>query len=406
MKRYFPLIILLYALVIGLLAIDILPDLNYSDAQTYDGIARNITEQGRFIEVHEQITPPLYPVFLSSLYALFGRDFAVVYLVQFLILGLIGLLAMKLSKRYLSLNDASALLAGLLIVSWPYFIIFAKQVLTETLYTFFLMSIVLFLCGFTAKPDRKKALALGVLFALAAHTRPVILFLPFWLLGWNLILLYFRRRQNKTAADLKNIFRHGLIAAGIFLLLITPYSVYGSLKAGQFVPIASNIKTINHRANISMDKEWYLYGTPGYEPGSEITWQKFVVVKLKNIYRFWDSGADGGRAATVGQAYPAVKYLMYLYHFGYYLVVLLFFASLYFIKKNKYIMMFWLVVLYFWGLHTALFPFPRYTLPIMPLVIILAGYSLASLFKAFKNSRSLAGRAGQEPAGGQGDQIK
>ena len=55
-------VIIAYTFLIGVMAIIIFPEFNGSDAGTYDGIAMNIVEQGKFIEVHNQITQlPLLP---------------------------------------------------------------------------------------------------------------------------------------------------------------------------------------------------------------------------------------------------------------------------------------------------------------------------------------------------------
>ena len=45
-----------------------------------------------------------------------------------------------------------------------------------------------------------------------------------------------------------------------------------------------------------------------------------------------------------------------------------------------------MIVAYFWLLHTLLYPYPRYTLPLIPIVILLAFYSIYNLpWKKTKN---------------------
>ncbi|MEA3449828.1 MAG: glycosyltransferase family 39 protein [Patescibacteria group bacterium] len=376
--------IIIYTLIVGAAAIIVFPEFNGSDATTYDGIAMNIVEQGKFIEVHNQITPPLYPVFLSIIFKIFGHSFIAVYIAQiFLLLG-INILIFLISKKYLRLPNLYALAVSIITSSWPYMLLFVMQRLTETLYIFWLTLIVYQLFNFIAHPKLKNSLILGLLFALATHTRPVILFLLPWLLGIAILIYLQKRYYKKDYNKIFLIIKYGLVGLLLFIFLCLPYTIYGSLKAGKFVPIASNISTINKRANITMDKEWFLYQTHGYELGSEFTYTKLIKIKIKNIYRFWDSGADGKRAELVTSKIPLAKYLISIYTFGFYLIVMLALASIMYIKKNKSVLLIWLVILYFWLLHTALFPFPRYTLPIIPLIIALALYSTSELIQKYK----------------------
>ncbi len=377
-------VIIAYTFLIGVMAIIIFPEFNGSDAGTYDGIAMNIVEQGKFIEVHNQITPPLYPIFLSIIFKIFGHNFIAVYITQiFLLLG-INILMFLISKKYLKLPNLYAIAVAVITSTWPYMLLFTMQRLTETLYIFWLLLIVYQLFRFISRPTLKRSILLGILFALATHTRPVILFLPLWL--WVItVLIYLQKKYYKK--DYSNIFlivKYSFAGLILFILLCLPYSIYGSIKMGKIVPIASNISTINKRANITMDKEWFLYQTPGYEVGSEFTYSKLIKIKLKNIYRFWDSGADGERAKLVIDKIPLAKYLILVYTIGFYIILIFALASLAFIKKNKTILLIWLVILYFWLLHTALFPFPRYTLPIIPLTIALAFYSASRLLQKYK----------------------
>jgi hypothetical protein len=46
--------------------------------------------------------------------------------------------------------------------------------------------------------------------------------------------------------------------------------------------------------------------------------------------------------------------------------------------KRKEVLLLWSVIFYFWAFHTIFYPYPRYTLPVMPLVILLAGYVIAN----------------------------
>lgn len=377
--------LILYSALVGIVAIKVLPEFGMSDAATYDGIAMNIVSVGKYIEVHEQITPPVYPVFLSIIYKNFGHNYNTVFFIQFILLGLISSIIYLLAIKYFDLKKWQGFIVALIISSWPYLIVFAKQLLTETLYITFLMLIIYNLFIFAASPTLKKGLLLGLLLALAAHTRPVIIFLPFWFLFFLLLFIAIKKVKKSPFDNLKKYFIYGSVSLLIFVGLSLPYSIYGTLKIGRFTPIASNATVVHKKANVNMIKEWQVYKTPGYEPGAEITFKKFIIVKLKNIYRFWFSGADGERARQLVEKYPVAKTIISLYNIGFYLILALAFVSLTQIHKNKSILILWLIIFYFWTLHVALFPYPRYTLPIMPLIIMLAGYEVAQLTYYYKN---------------------
>jgi 4-amino-4-deoxy-L-arabinose transferase-like glycosyltransferase len=366
-------LILILSLLVGTVAILVLPDFKMLDAASYDFMGLKLLNDQEYVKVGplEHIIPPGYPFFLAAVYGLFGHNYDVVFLLQFLLVGGVGVLLYLIGRNHLDLKKWQALLAALIVVVWPYMALFAKQLLTEILFIFFLIYAVFEILNFYKLPSWKRGAWAATLLAFATLTRAVTILLPIWIvLVFVFIRLVFKRRFALDA-----ILKAALISVVVFGLVIAPWIGYASYRKGEFIPVASNLKIMNEKVNKRFEKEWLIYKTPGYEPGAEITLQKKVVSKLKNIYRFWESGGDGQRAEQLTNSFPPAKYLLLVYSIGFYIILGLAFLSLFFVTKKRAILALWIILLYFWSVHIALYPYPRYTLPIIPIVIILAAYS-------------------------------
>jgi hypothetical protein len=106
------------------------------------------------------------------------------------------------------------------------------------------------------------------------------------------------------------------------------------------------------------------------------------VSKVKNVFLFWNPGAGGYQAQAYIDRYPFVRTLIWLYRFGFFVLLALAFTTLR-RWKDEHVALTWIVIGYFWGVHTVLFPFPRYMLPIIPLVLILAASTVHAMLEKF-----------------------
>jgi 4-amino-4-deoxy-L-arabinose transferase-like glycosyltransferase len=112
------------------------------DPAAYWSFAQSIAAGQGFrssIEPYLADRPPLYPFFLAGLMRLLGQSREMVFWVQAILGALAGggyyLLAVEL------LGEGRGLIAGLLFALLPHFMLFTKQVLTESLYIFLLVSL-------------------------------------------------------------------------------------------------------------------------------------------------------------------------------------------------------------------------------------------------------------------------
>lgn len=349
-----PILLIFLAVVIGALTLLFIPKYPViSDSLDYDNAALTLLQEKKFLPSGGVLYPPGYPFFLAIIYAIFGHNYNAVYIIQFLLLGGIGVVVYFLGKNRLKFSDGQAVIVSIVTILWPYFILYPMLLMSEILFIFlFLLFVYYFLDS--------RAIS-GLFLGLATLTRPVILLLPFWLIFFAFL---FAKKIS---------FKKPLV---IFLIIISLWITFTYINSGRIIPVASNLPVVLEKA----------YKTLGYEEEfqnsapAEINLQTIVVSKLKNIYLFWNPGAGGYQAEAVTEKYALVRYLFLLYKIVFFIILGLAFISLKF-WKTKEIFFLWTIIFYFWSLHTILFPFPRYTLPIMPLVIILAIFTIKRAYE-------------------------
>ncbi|MCP6719472.1 MAG: glycosyltransferase family 39 protein [Patescibacteria group bacterium] len=330
-------------------------------AAYYDPIAINLVS-GKGFAVDGESTArvaPGYPFFLAFSYSIFGHDYLMVRVLQFLLLAGIGISAYFIGKKYLKLPFPLPLLSSLTIVLWPYFILYSTLILTEILFTFFLILSVYFSIKFWREGTYKTALVSGAILGIAMLIRPLILLLPIWI-G---VFLFIFEKTKKGVLDWKKI------AVFIFMafVIISPWTVRNFLQFNSFIPISTGLDKSLKRAFITYD---YTQDSVVLEPG-EANLKSAFVARLKNIYLFWNPGVEGERAQALTEKYPQIDIFFLIYKIVFFIILGAAFLSLRFIRRKE-IFLLWTVIFYFWSLHTILYPYPRYTLPIIPLVILLS----------------------------------
>lgn len=362
---------LIFALVAlaGGLWLKFAPDFGVKrDAAAYDEIAWNLAQRQGFNwnNYTAGTEAPGYPYFLAIIYFILGHNYTIVKAVQLLLLALIGVFVFMTAKR-LSMKYIYSLLAGLLVVVWPYFLLYANLILTEMLFSLILIITVYLLLLFQKKPSYLKAVILGVMLGAGALTRPVALLLPVWLF-FGLLLFFDKFRQPKSFLKL-------LVLIAAFVITLTPWTIRNYIEFNEFLPVKSGFTSITQKAFVELDYE--SLDAEAKAPG-EATFRDVAVAKVKNIYLFWKPGAGGRQAEALVDKYPKANYLIWIYQIGFLLILAFAFLSWRFLKSKK-ILLLWLVIAYFWAVHTVLYPYPRYTLPIIPIVIVLCFFTVHSL---------------------------
>ncbi len=360
-----------------------------NDGRLYDALALDILSGNGYTFQDNYILAPGYPLFITAIYAVFGRNFEIVFFIQYLLHACLAVAILLISVYQFRIHRLLAICGALMVVCWPYFIMHANMFYSETLYSLLLIaSIALFLkfLNSGAKANLYAAFA-GAMLGLASLTRPICMLLAFWLAAAFLL----NRKLTSDGMRSKTGFKPWAVLVTVFMLTLLPWIIFSSQKTGQPTPVASSWKNVVY-GSIS-NHEYSYYFTPGYEPGAEMTLKKIVVAKLRNIYRFWKSGIEGSVADSILGGKSWAKYPLVLYRIGFYSLVLLALLSVKnFRNENTFLLL--AVVAYFWAVHTALFPSPRFTLPVIPLVILLAISSVDAILRTIKYK----GHSGQNAA--------
>lgn len=373
--RYKKTILLIVAFVgiavLGLVLVKFFPDLPIiSDSEDYNNIAHHILTEREYFMIPDGsiLYPPLYPIFLSVLYLL-GLGVSGVYLVQFLLVGGISVLVFYILKRFSKANLGVSLVASLCVLIWPYFILYSQLISSEVLYSFLLiLFFTLFLHIQKSSPLRLPIFS-GLILGLAILTRPVALLL----LPWIFIALLLLQRIPGIIGELSLPWKKYLFVFLAMICIILPWEIYVQKTYDRVIPISTNLSPVFNKANKTK-----AYLSQADSGAKEIS---LIEAKVKNLYLFWDPGASGYHLDIIKEKYPIAQSMVVLYKLIFFVIVTIAFIGALLLKRQRLILFSTSIILYFWALHTVLFPFPRYTLPIIPFVIIVAGVTLTHVYK-------------------------
>ncbi len=354
----------------------------------------------------DALRPPGYPLFLWSLWN-DRRDFFLwrVTFVQAILDTFTVLLVFLIARRTLSFPWAA--LATLLTAFSPHLISANTYLLTETLFTFLMM---LGLWVVTMAPDRPwLAPAAGAILAAATLTRPTLQFFPLVLMGLS-FRLYGRKKGFR--------FSVGLLLG--FLLLFAPWIARNISSTGHATDPRLAVNTLHHGIypDFTYRKRPESRGFPyRYDPrAGEIgkNWhsvieeilRRFREEPTRHLYWYaigkpltlfsWNILAGMGDIFIYPVTYspffgnPIYFYIHEIMHFLHWPIVLLsIIASLaVFAKRKTPNTWTWVVLssvlLYFILLHVTGAPFPRYSIPLRPILYLLSAWILSTLSEHWK----------------------
>lgn len=197
------------------------------DGVLYNKTAINILENGRFASsenVITSLTEPLYPLFLSGVYLIFGRDnFDAVRIVQLLFFIGITLLIYWLAIRVSNLRAAFFICLGVLLC-FPLAEIIG-HFLRETFFTFLVVALTFALFKAGENNEKKWFIAAGVLLGLSVLLNAVAEFLVFFIILGFVIL-------NRQKIFSKDLLVRLLLFLLFFLLTLSPW-VFRSWREGK-----------------------------------------------------------------------------------------------------------------------------------------------------------------------------
>jgi len=188
----------------------------YTDANEYDQLAKNILK-GYFSlhPEHEIITmkrEPLYPLFISIIYFIFGEKLFWVQFFQIFIFVLICLITYFFARDFLS--KKIAIISAVLTSCLPTLANYSAYLLTEIFFTFLLILFVYIFSTALKKNSLLLFLISGFVLGLSALTKAIIAPFAFFIF---ILIIFFIKKLN---ISIVNIF----IFLFIFIITISPWS--------------------------------------------------------------------------------------------------------------------------------------------------------------------------------------
>jgi hypothetical protein len=214
-------------------------DPNRQDAYVYDSLATNLLRGFGYAINRESVVsfqncPPCvpvfyptpgYPLFLASLYVLFGKNYFVVKIVQ----ALLDLAAVCLSFR-LALRVTADTRAGLLTLAlgmvFPLTAVWVTDMQTDTVATFFATSMVWMAWRAAGSRSRIDSVAFAIVCAVGILVRVSFLFLPLMLLSafWRFFLQSWKEALTRS-----------VVVCSVVALVLTPWVVRNYLVSSEIL---------------------------------------------------------------------------------------------------------------------------------------------------------------------------
>jgi 4-amino-4-deoxy-L-arabinose transferase-like glycosyltransferase len=222
----------------GIFVLSLQDGFYFPDSVDYSAAAANLLAAGELGETYKR--PPIYPLFLAGIYALFGQKIIAVRLVEALMGASLAVMTASLARRMV--GERVAVLAGLLWSIYPTAIFIAGLVYPTSLATLLLACAML--CTVTKadeQPAPARVIGAGIFLGLATLTVPVALgtavFIACWMVFWYS--------------------KHRLPLAILFLISValplTPWTLRNFTVYGRFVlvqpRIVERLPVIQHALN-------------------------------------------------------------------------------------------------------------------------------------------------------------
>ena len=290
-----------------------------SDPATYDTVAWNLA---RGVGFHldaasgsypTAFVPPVVPWVTSLLYRLVGHQFFAAILLQCLAGALVPLLCAALGRSLF--GDTVGRWSGWLAAVHPLLVFFSGYLLTETMFTAFLLLALLLSADWVRTPRGGRALGAGLAWGIAALTRPTALPLPILIAAWAW------HPVGLTVGGATRVRQIVLLMLGLAIVVV-PWTLRNAIALHAFVPVttgaggalmvANNPATWDDPARRGgADSGTYREALAGEFRGldevsldaraRERTWAfmrermpLWPQVGLAKLARFWRLGAEGG----------------------------------------------------------------------------------------------------------------
>jgi|GEM_PF-1307085 len=200
------------------------------DAIFYDSVAQNILAGNGFSadgKIPTVDVKPGYTLFLAGIYLLFGHSILAVKIIQAVLISFACVTVFFIGKEVF--NDAIGYISSLVMAFHPAFIVISSYVITESLFTFILSLIILFLVLMVKNKQESVYLYSAViLLGISTQIRPTTVFFPLAILIGLLFM-----KQNGNFKPWKIFF----ISTVIVILFLTPMAIRNFKQFRIFSPV-------------------------------------------------------------------------------------------------------------------------------------------------------------------------
>jgi len=368
------------------------------DMITYEGIAKNIAAGkwhfgwGEEPSAHRE---PVYPLFVAAVYAVAGPSREAVHWTQ-AILGATSCALTFLLASILLRGRSAPAAAGLLAAAYPPFLVQTQKLLTEPLATFLLLLATYLTVAGWRERNRRRLLFGAFFLGLATLTRAGNLMYAPLLVVAALLLPAARRTTGKAAP---------VLFALVFFATLSPWTARNYFVFGKFIPVAVNAGGSFFRGNYdegtlgcmgsNYDPRMPEEITSKYEGLDEVEIDRlllregmryvrdhpgtFVKLCALKLARFW---------LNLGFADPPSRSsIAFAFGNGVLLALALLGILAGGAVDHRAAAPVYLLVGYYTALHALLFATARYSMPVMPYVLLFSACGLLTLAERLRSAR-------------------
>lgn len=183
--------------IIAILALGVTAaPVEWGDDKNYDAIATQLVIGHEYVNTWY---PPGYPLFLVLIYELFGRSLVVVRLIQAALGTATCILTYRLGKRVF--DDRVGRVAGIILALYPGHAYICWRIMAEPLFIFLLLVALNLAVSIARRPRVGIGIALGLVMGGAQLVKSNLYVLPVFLVGWIAFGLSAPLRQRWAVAS-------------------------------------------------------------------------------------------------------------------------------------------------------------------------------------------------------------
>jgi 4-amino-4-deoxy-L-arabinose transferase-like glycosyltransferase len=232
-----------------------------ADPYYFGAIGKSIAEGHGFAGygslLHRRV--PLYPIVIGGVYFLFGAHPQLIFVLHSLYLAGVSVLAFDIGRRVF--NRRTGIIAGILCACHPMLLRYIPSLHLEIQLAFLVTLLLWLMVIFWERPTWQGGALVGVVAGAGSLTKAVVLFYPvLFVIGIVLACRSARRRGEARATPWK-----ALIAVFLALgLTIAPWAIRNYRVSGHFVPLTTGTSDAFLRGFIFTEKDYITLQRPPY----------------------------------------------------------------------------------------------------------------------------------------------